>query len=274
MSPTCRYISSVVLMLLTTGSLASQTVDSVVIEKLGQYYQGSTSAPTFDDYHFNVEVSSLAGNDLSSITTPVVGLATGSTMPVVDASTHNNGNLSFNSGKWSYGGASGRGVNTSSVSALNTLFANGPTSVTAQGNTYTLDTDGAANDQAFFPSVVPSLTMSGGSWVAGYYVIDVSQPLTVTTSNWSGFNSDGLGGFMGIRVDGVGKSGVFSRLSPELYAGDIDEGATSATFTIAANTLTAGQYYDGFAVFARVVSQDTSQSDVFAVAWWGNETRL
>jgi hypothetical protein len=267
--------------LLAVCSASAQVADLIILEKLGNYQQTSASAPTLTNYRFDVAVQSLAGDDLSGITAPTVSLVAGSTMPTSDSTTHNGGTLVWNDGEWRYGFPNAWGVSTAGnaggLTSLNTLFANGVHTVTVQGNTYSLDSDGAANNQAFMVPVVPTLTMSGGSWVGGKYVIDVSQTLTITTNNWSGFSSAGIGGFMEVGLDGLPEplddaTRVFSRMAPTMFAGDINESAVSATFTVAANTLTAGQDYEGFATFARFVYQDTSQAGVFAAAWWANET--
>jgi len=260
--------------LLAVCSASAQVADLVTVERLGEYHQSSASAPSLVGYRFDVAINSLADDDLSLITPPTVGLAAGSTAPTDISSTHNSGTLVFNDGEWRYGSPNGWGVSNAILGNLNTLFANGPTTVTVQGNTYTLDTNGAANDQAFLPPVTPTLTMSGGTWSGGKYVIDVSQALTITTSNWAGFHTAGIGGLINIDVDGVADSEVvLSRLAPASFTGNLetDTNVTSATFIIPANTLTVGDH-EGYASFHRMVSQDTSQASVFAVAWWGNET--
>ena len=267
--------------LLTAASATAQVADLIIVEKLGNYTQTSASAPSLTNYRFDVAVQNLGGADLSGITAPTVGLAAGSTHPTADSTTHNGGTLVYNDGEWRYGSPNGWGVSTagngSGLTSLNTLFANGATTVTVQGNTYTLDTDGAANNQAFMVPVVPTLTFSGGLWSGGKYVIDVSQTLTIATNNWTGFSTAGIGGFMEVGLDGLpigvtDATRVFSRLAPTSFAGDINESALNATFIVAANTLTAGQDYEGFSTFARMVSQDTSQAGMFAIAWWANET--
>jgi hypothetical protein len=271
--------------LLAVSSASAQTADLIVLEKLGHYQQTSAGAPTLTNYRFDVAVNSLAGDNLSSIAAPTVTLVAGSTMPTTDATTHNSGTLVFNDGEWRYGSPNGWGMSTpgnaGGLSSLNTLFANGAHSVTVQGNTYSLDSDGAANNQAFMVPVVPTLTFGGGTWSGGKYVIDVSQTLTITTNAWAGFANPtvGIGAFMDVGLDGLpaevdDSTKVFSRLAPTMYSADINESATTATFTVAANTLTAGQDYEGYATFARMVSQDTSQSGVFAIAWWANETNF
>jgi hypothetical protein len=264
--------------LLAVSSASAQTADLIIVEKLAHYQQTSAGAPTLTNYRFDVAVNSLAGDNLSGITAPTVTLVAGSTMPTTDATTHNGGTLVFNDDEWRYGSPNGWGMSTpgnaGGLSSLNTLFANGAHSVTVQGNTYSLDSDGAANNQAFMVPVVPTLTFGGGTWSGGKYVIDVTQTLTITTNNWSGFTSAGIGGFMSVGLDSTGETRVFSRIAPTAFAGNINEGVTSATFTVAANTLTSGVDYEGSATFARFVSQDTSQAGVFAVAWWANETNF
>lgn len=260
--------------LLAVCSATAQVPDLLIVERLAEYNQTTASAPSLVGYRFDVAVNNLADADISGITAPTVGLVAGSTAPTTIASTHNGGTLVYNDGEWRYGSPNGWGVSNPNLTNLNTLFANGPTTVTVEGNTYTLDTNGAADDQAFLVPVVPTLTFSGGAWSGGKYVIDVSQTLTITTNNWSGFTTAGIGGFMSVGLDDLNETRIFSRIAPTAFAGNINEGVTSATFTVAANTLTAGQDYSGSATFARFVSQDTSQAGMFAVAWWANETNF
>lgn len=266
---------------LAVCSASAQTADLIVVEKLGHYSQTSAATPSLTNYRFDVAVQSLAGDDVSGIAAPTVGLAAGSTQPTADSTTHNSGTLVWNDGEWRYGFPNAWGVatpgNAGGLTSLNTLFTSGDTTVTVQGNTYTLDTNGAANDQAFMVPVIPTLTFGGGTWSGGKYVIDITQELTITTNNWTGFSVAGIGGFMEVGLDGLpigvdDATRVFSRHAPTMFTGDINESAVNATFTVAANTLTAGQDYEGFSTFARMVSRDSSQAGIFAIAWWANET--
>jgi hypothetical protein len=267
--------------LLAVSSASAQTVDLVTVEKLTEYYQSSAGAPTLAGslpYRFDFALMNLAGGNISGITPPTVTLPAGSQAPANLPVAHNGGVLVYNDGEWRYGsdgaGGGGYGVGLAVVPNLNNLFVNGVYGVTVQGNSYSLDLDGPANTDAFFPGFIPTLTMSGGSWSGGKYVIDVTQALTITTNSFAALHTTGVGAFINIDVEDVGQELLFSRIAPTSFASEIESntGITTATFTIAANTLTSGQDYFGSASFHRIVSQDTSQPGIFAVAWWGNET--
>jgi hypothetical protein len=268
--------------LLAVCSASAQVADLVTVEKLVEYVQTSASAPSLDTnpYRFDVAITSLTDANVSGFTpTPSVTLSAGSAA-TGNTTVYNGGLLVHNDGEWRYGsdgaGGGGYGSNFALQSTLHSQFTNNTYGVTVEGHSYTLDLNGATNDQGYFPGFIPTVTMTGGSWIGGKYVIDVSQELTITTNSFDLFHTTGIGGLINIDLDldDGGSSIVLSRIAPASFASNIetDLGITTATLTIAANTLTAGMDIEGAASFHRIVSQDTSRAGVFAVAWWGNET--
>lgn len=271
-----HHLLSATFTLLAVFPLRAQVANVVTVEKLTEYVQTSAGTPSLagaNPYRFDVAIMSLNDEDISGIAAPTVTLAAGSTAPTNLPVPHNGGVLVYNDSEWRYG-AAGSGLSFGNLTNFNSLYTNGDYAVSVQGNNYSLDLNGAANTDAFFPGFIPTLTITGGSWSGGKYVIDVSQQLTITTNSFSPFHTTGVGAFINIDVDGVGQELVFSRIAPDGFVDDIESnvGITSATFVVAPNTLTAGQDYEGFASFHRIVSQDTSQTGIFAVGWWANET--
>jgi hypothetical protein len=267
------------LFVLTTSAILAlshaqaQLTDAIILEKSAHYIQttDASTTPTLDTsraggaYRFDVTLSSIDENSVSGITAPTVALAASSTFPGISPSGHNGGTLVYNPGnEWRYG-SDGVGWNVETVGNLNALFANGDYTITAEGHTYTL------NNTGFLPGPIPTLTMTGGSWLNGAYVIDVSQTLTITTNLYPQYATTGIGAMLNLNVEGIDSSAIsFSRIAPDGFT--INESANSLTLTIAPYSLVSGEQYEGFAAFNRIVAQDTSVAGVFAVAWWGNET--
>jgi hypothetical protein len=261
-------------LLLALSPARAQLVDIVTLDKLAQYRQTGNTTPTLDTgraggpYRFDVSVSSIANNNVSGITAPIVTLPGSATAQSVIPMGHNGGTLIYDGdSEWRYGYPDATGWNVATTLSLNSLFANGAHSITADGHTYTLNNN---LNSPGLPTFVPALVFSGGTWSGGKYLIDPSQTLTITTPAWANFTTTGIGGIINLAMDmsGGANSVSFSRLAPTGYS---SSGANTVTITVAANTFVAGQDYTGFASFARIVDQDTSVSGVYAVATWGNE---
>lgn len=262
-------------MLAGASANAQVIADVIFLEKLTRYEQTSGTAPVlntgYDDgaYRFDVSILNFNDDDVSGITPPVVSLAAGSTAPDTIPTAHNGGTLIYNSGggDWRYGAPDGFGWNATSTATLDTLFADGAHSINLQGSTYSLDNSGH-----IYPGVVPTVTMTGGFWSGGKYVIDVNQALTIATTVFSDYSTAGIGGFVNLNVDDVNSIVHLSRIAPSGFI--TNELTNSATMTIAAGTLVAGQDYYGFANFSTFVDQDTQNPLVFSAALWGNETNF
>lgn len=272
---TCRFLFlSGMLALLAGASVHAQVIaDLIFLEKLTRYEQTSGTAPVLNTgydggaFRFDVSIVNLNDEDISGITPPVVTLAAGSTAPSTIPSVHNGGTLIYSSGEWRYGAPGGFGWNVTSTATLDSLFADGSHAINLQGTTYTLD-----NSSGTYPGFVPTLTMTGGFWSGGKYVIDVNQTLTIATNVFSDYSTAGIGGFVNLNLDDVDSIVHLSRIAPSGFT--TNELTNSATMTVNAGTLVAGQEYYGFANFSTFVDQDTQNPLVFSAALWGNETNF
>jgi hypothetical protein len=107
---------------------------------------------------------------------------------------------------------------------------------------------------------VPTMTFTGGSWANGKYVVDPAQPVTITTNAFTAY-----GGKADDRIVLValvpGVSLPFQQISPwdcswaQVCHYFSTSPGNTATLTIPANTLVAGQEYPVLANFTKVVDR-------------------
>ena len=234
MKTTLNLLRLTLLSALMVVRINAQTVGQVTVIKEIQNVQTSASTVVVNPlapgpfyggpYVFSTEVS---GSSLSGITAPSISLATGSTFSTTNPTEWNNGNLTYNSGSdsWKFG-ASAQDYGNPDQSTLDTNFAVGTYGMTVLGHSFSLNF--AANDH---PANTPTLTLTGGHWLGGRYVIDPSQTLTVTSNAFTNFgaNTDGV---ISLNVDSLSiNSLTFYSASPT---------PNYATVTIPGGTLTAG----------------------------------
>ena len=242
--------------LLAPPALAQVT--SVLVHKNQEFNQTgpATLAPTgaFNAFGFSADVN---GVNIGGITPPTVSgpIAAGSL-----GSFHNNGVLVYRAGDsgWRYG-ANGNDFGTSTLADLNAKFGAGTYTFTVNGTPIGLNLTGA-------PFPAPStMTLTGGAWSNGRYVIDPKQALTVTTSAFSGYGTHAedlicmaiIGGDFKLPFEEVGPFGCawanvhqFASANP----------SNTASFTIPANTLQTGQEYTVLTSFASYVDKKTHPS--------------
>jgi len=89
----------------------------------------------------------------------------------------------------------------------------------------------------------PILTLSGGSWSGGKYLIDPSQALTITTNAFSGYGSH-PDDIVRLAVEGI--TDIFQ------FHSDVP-GTNFLTFTVPAFSFTGGQEYHAAGVFDALV---------------------
>jgi hypothetical protein len=126
------------------------------------------------------------------------------------------------------------------------------------------------------------VTLTGGSWANGKYVIDPAQPVTITTNTFTAY-----GGKADDRIFvGALRPGFtlpFQEIAPwscswiapigvSQSAGAVP--AKTASFTIPANTFVAGQEYMGIASFTKVVDRNGTQPGITTVAAYAIETHF
>jgi hypothetical protein len=158
-------------------------VESVVVSKGYSYIQTGPTAvaldPATNNFGFSADVN---GNNIAGIPVPIV---TGPINAAGLGSIHNNGRLVYNTGDrgWRWGFPTGTDFGTNSLATLNSFFGSGTYTMTVNGVSIPLQLTGDA-----YPNP-PTLTLSGGAWSNGKYVIDASQALTLTTSAYTAYGT-------------------------------------------------------------------------------------
>lgn len=231
------------LSLLLVSKTTAQTVNQVILTKGSEWQQTSAADPVLNPRNpgpgyggpidFNIRVS---GTNISGITPPVVALPAGSLYPTQNPFRHNGGILTYVSGQgdWNYG-VDGNNWGGQTEAERDAAFAFGTYGMTVLGETFSLNFPANA-----FPVNTPKVTLTGGTWVGGKYLVEANQPLTITTNAFTNFaqNADGV---TELDVEGVTGQLVFNSDNPG--------GPNFLTTTIPANTLVAGTDYSGESTF-------------------------
>ena len=229
-------------------------VQSVSVNKGSGYIQTGPNAgdvvpePVSNNYGFGVDVD---GNGIGGITAPTV---TGPfNVGLIGALGHNGGTLVYSQGDrgWRYG-QNGNDWGSPTLAASNSRFPDGTYVVTVSGNALTFNLTGQR-----FPNA-PRLTLTGGTWTDGRYVVRPSQALTLTTN---AFTDYGTAAESMICVAIVGGHFIkpFAEVAPQGCAwGLARKFATSTSgntlsYTIPAGTLVNGQEYALGAIFDTMV---------------------
>jgi FG-GAP-like repeat len=259
---------------LVAAQLRAQVVEQVLVLKQSAWVQTSAAAPVIDPsppganyptppnhggpYEFSIAVT---GTDLGSIAAPTVTLPAGSTYPTQNPVRDNGGVLGYDSAddEWDYG-VDADNYSAPTAAERDASFAFGTYGLTVMGTSFNL----SFPDTTFHENT-PSVTLTGGTWVRGQYLIDVTQPLTITTNVFTNFdkNADGA---MTLSVDGVVDQLVF-------YS-DNHAANNFLTYTIPANTLVAGTEYSAQAGFFAVMDRSTAIAGSLNAAAIGANTRF
>ncbi len=168
---------------LTTAGETLAQIESVIVSKGYSYIQTGPSTvaldPASNNYGFSADVN---GTNIAGITPPIV---TGPINTAGLGAIHNNGRLVYSTQDrgWRWGFPNANDFGTASLAQLNNFFANGTYTMTVNGVAIPLQLTGDA-----YPNM-PVLTLSGGAWSNGKYVIDASQTLTVTTNAFTGYGT-------------------------------------------------------------------------------------
>jgi hypothetical protein len=313
MKKNIAHFLSAAFALLAVASLNAQTVTSVTVSKTENYVQTSNTILTtpgnldtsnaFGPTDFQVTVSG-TGLTSSNLTAPVVTLTTGSTYATANPTVHNGGTLTFNSdGIWGYGfnaspSATGQGVAAHAINqsapTIDTYFSNSTNATTnpfavkvysdSSGTTFSTVSLYLNPTAGAYPAIA-TMSFSQGTWVNGVLQVDPTQSLTITTSTYAAYlnRSAGIGGHMELGLANAATNGVifdvekYSDIGPTGFtldvggAGNVTGGSIS--FTLGANTLTAGTNYNGIGLFDRIVGQDTTNlSSSFNIAYYERAT--
>ena len=234
------YAIALTLLVASMGTSHAQ-VQSVTVSKSTEYVQTSATdvnvnpkpqGPNYGGpYGFGVGVEgqNIAGIAVPTFTGPINFAAVGS--------WYNGGKLVFVQGTEWGAGPTGNNWGSPTLSELNSKFLSGTYTITVNGTSIPLQLTGDA-----YPNV-PLLTLTGGAWANGKYVLDPSKALTITTNVYAGYGSH-RDDRIGIFVQGSSDTGQFFSAVP---------GTKFMTRTIPASTFVAGQEYTIGAGFAAIV---------------------
>ncbi|MEP7068850.1 MAG: hypothetical protein ABI789_06400 [Usitatibacter sp.] len=168
--------------LLTLGE-ALAGVESVVISKGFAYIQTSATSvvidPASNNYGFGADVN---GSGIASIAAPIL---TGPINTAALGTIHNNGRLvySVGDGGWRWGFPNANDFGAASLATVNSIFASGTYTINVNGVNVSLLLTGDAYPNA------PQLTLTGGAWTNGKYVMDAGQALTITTNAFTAYGT-------------------------------------------------------------------------------------
>jgi hypothetical protein len=227
-------IATVSLCVAMGGAVAQ--VQSVIVSKHHAYNQSSPTsvalkpAPCSYDcaYGFSVFVR---GANIASMT-PAPLLSGPFNIGALQG-WWNNGRMVYNAseGEWR-AGVHGDNWSSDTQASVNSLFPNGTYTVALQGTSVSLNLTGDV-----YPSP-PVLTLSGGRWLNGKYVVDATKPFSATTSAYAGYGS---------HLDDV------ITLFDQKQVHSAVPGSNTLSGTIPANTLVNGNEYTADASFGAVV---------------------
>ena len=173
-------------------------------------------------YGFSVSVE---GQNISGITVPTF---TGPINFATVGSWYNSGKLTYVPGDFAWGaGPSGNNWGSPTLSDLNSKFLSGIYTITVNGTNIPLQLTGDA-----YPNI-PLLTLTGGTWANGKYVLDAGKALTITTNVYTGYGSNRDDGIF-VFINGADETSQFFSAVP---------GTKFLTRTIPATEFVVGQEY-------------------------------
>jgi hypothetical protein len=234
---------------------AAAQVTAVSVKKNWEYVQTGPSTvvanPTVNAFGFGADVD---GINIGGITPPTVS---GPINVGALGALHNNGVLVYRPGDsgWRYG-LNADDFGTSSIADLDAKFGGGTYTFNVMGATVALNLTGY-----LFPNP-PRMTLTGGAWSNGRYVIDPSQALTITTNAFTGYGTH-VEDVICMAIIGGAFKLPFEEIGPYGCAwANVDQSSSSnpsntASFSLPAGTLQNGQEYTVFTGFATVADKKT-----------------
>lgn len=269
-----------------TGAALAQTVISVEVGKHAQFVQISATTVQSDPrplgpnyggpWGFSADVN---GTNVGSLSAPTItGPFNTASIPT---SWFNGGKLSFNAanpaslfdttgGGWRMGQSPNpNDWGSPNKDDLNSKFPDGTYTFSVADNSISLNLTGN------FPSTPnkPIVTLSGGAWSNGQYVLDVSQPLTITTNAFTEYGThvmDAMGAWSGLSGIGQASSEIPGTNLP------VVAGTNFLQYTVPAFSFVSGQTYHGGAQFAAIVDVNSVAGlpDSFNFAYLTKETQF
>ncbi len=246
-----------------TGTLFAQVVN---VTKIINYSQTSaTDVAQSPMYSFCVDV-----DGLSSTSTPPT--FSGPVNVAAVASWYNNGRLVWNANDRCIPALAGWGAGTigndwgsSTLTDLNSKFGSGTYTVVVNGASYSLGLTGDA-----YPNP-PLLTLSGGAWSNGKYVINPGSPLTITSNAFTAYGSH--------RDDRVGLGAISSDFGTAIAGTSqyysVVPGNNYVTYTLPALTFVGGRnYFVGVQFTAMVDLQGNLNSASYGAASYTTNTLM
>jgi hypothetical protein len=233
-----KSILTVIALLNLTAAAYSQTVSYVVITRSHDHSQTAWSAPgesSSNPWQFGAFVvgTSITGSD--PITNASFTSAAGSTVT--------SGSLTFDTNEWK------AEYDYATSGALTTAFVDGNYTMTFNSGAYTTPT--RALSSTLYPNVPQfTLTSGSGTWVGNMLYVNPGVELVFTTNTYTT-------NFL------VGSTRVGWDISGNGYnasSGMGDFSGNSATITISAGSLIAGNTYDLYAEFGRILDNTTLTS--------------
>jgi len=221
-----------------TAAAYSQTVSFVVVTRSHDHNQTAWSTPgeaTTDPWQFGAYVVGSSITASNPITNASFTSAAGSTVT--------SGSLTFDTNEWQ------AEYNYTTSGALTTAFADGNYTMTFNSGAYTTPT--RALSSTLYPNVPQfTLTSGSGTWVGNMLHVDPSVQLIFTTNTYT-TNFQTGSTRVGWDISGNGYSDG---------NGMGDFSGNSATITISAGSLIAGNTYDLYAEFGRILESGTLTS--------------
>ncbi len=234
-----------------SGVASAQTVQYVSVGKGIEYVQTSSATVIVDPtpagplyggpYDFHAQVGGANVNLLSAprIAGPIS----------VNATFYNSGFLVYSpdDSAWRMG-PNANDWGSPTLANLNANFGSGNYTFSIAGNSLTLNLSGDAYPNA------PKVTLSGGAWQSGAYVLNPSSALSITTSAFVAYGThprDKIGLF----IDGIFSASQFSTSAA----------TNTLSYTVPANTFVAGSSYFLGAAFVADV-------DLKTVSWLPGST--
>ena len=180
---------------------------------------------------------------------------------------HNGGVLLFNDDwqEWAYGAPNADNYGTATLTELDSLFGSGTYTFNVSGVSVPLNLTGD-----LYSANAPVLTVTGGMWQGGKYILEESQSLTITTSaflEWGTHVEDAIA---------LALSGCDYEQNEMVFAMQ-GGGPNWHSITIPSGALTRGQTYNcfgGFMAFSDVQATIPGLPGAVGAAFYSRDTEF